>query len=100
MKLSALTKVAKFVLFKNRRILFKALELQFQYWTINDKINKLYERALRIVYNDTVTSLENLLIKDKSFAIHHRNIQSLAMKIYKAIHNFPGGNLSGFFVKK
>ena len=66
MKVSALTKVAEFVLFKNRRILFKALELEFQYcplvWMfqgrqINDKINKLYERALWIIYNDTVTSL-------------------------------------------
>ena len=28
---------------------------------INDKINKLYERALRIVYNDTIMSFEKLL---------------------------------------
>ena len=37
-------------------------------------INKLYARALRIVYNDTVTSFEDLLIKDKSFTIHYQNI--------------------------
>ena len=48
--------------------------------------NKLYERAPRLVYNDTVTSFESLLIKDKSFTIHHQNIQSLAMEIYKAIN--------------
>ena len=66
---------------------------------INDKINKLHERALRIVYNDTVTSFENLLIKDKSFTIHHQNIQLLAIETYKAIHNLPGGNLSEFFVR-
>ena len=66
---------------------------------INDKINKLHERALRIVYNDTVTSFENLLIKDKSFTIHHQNIQLLAIEIYKAIHNLPGGNLGEFFVR-
>ena len=51
-----------------------------------------------IVYNDTVTSFENLLIKDKSFTIHHQNIQLLAIEIYKAIHNLPGGNLGEFFV--
>ena len=39
-----------------------------------DKVNNLHERALRIVYNDTVTSFENLLIKDKAFTIHHQNI--------------------------
>ena len=68
-KLNALTRAAKFVPFKKRRILFKAvIESQFKYcplvWMfhgrqINDKINKLHERALRIVYNDTVTSFEN-----------------------------------------
>ena len=65
---------------------------------INDKINKLHEKALRIVYNDTVTSFENLLIKDKSFTIHHKNIQLLAIEINEAIHNLPGGNLGEFFV--
>ena len=54
---------------------------------INDKMNKLHERGLRIVYNDTITPFENLLIKGKSFTIHHQNIQSLAIEIYKAIHN-------------
>ena len=66
---------------------------------INGKINKLHERALRTVYNDTVTSFENLLIKDKSFTIHYQNIQLLALEIYKAIHNLPGGNLGEFFVR-
>ena len=75
-KLSALTRVAKFLPFKKRRILFKAfIESQFKYcplvWLfhgrqINDKINKLHERALRIVYNDTFTSFEEFLVKDKT----------------------------------
>ena len=38
---------------------------------INDKINKLRERALRIVYNDTITAFEELLVKDKNFTTHH-----------------------------
>ena len=42
---------------------------------------------------------ENLLIKDKSFTTHHQNIQSLAIQIYKAIHNLPGEDLSNFFVR-
>ena len=67
---------------------------------INDKINKLYERALRIVSNGTLRSFENLLIKDKFLTIHHQNIQSLVIEIYKAIHNLPGENLSYFFRKK
>ena len=67
-KLSALTRVAKFLPFKKRRILFKTfIESLFKYcplaWMfqgrqINDKINKLHEKALRTVYNDTITSFE------------------------------------------
>ena len=56
--------------------------------------------ALRIVYTDTVTSFKNLLIKDKPCTINHQNIQSLAIEIYKAINNLPGGNLSEFLGKK
>ena len=109
-KLSALTRVAKFVPLKKRHNLFKEfIELKFKYcsliWMfhvrqINDKINKLlHERDLRIAYNDTVSSFENLLIKDKFFTIHHQNIQSLTIEIYKAIHNLPGGKLSELFVR-
>ena len=65
---------------------------------INDKINKLHERALSIVYNN-VTSFEKLLIKDKSFTIYHQNIQLLAIEIYQAIHNLPGGSISEIFVR-
>ena len=84
-KLSTLTRVAKFLPFKERLILFKAFtESQFKYsplvWMfhgrqINDKVNKLHERALRIVYNDTITSFEELLVKDKTLTIDHQNIQ-------------------------
>ena len=108
-KLSALTRVAKFLPFKKRRILFKAFnESQFKYcpfvWVfhgrqINEKINKLHERALRIVYNDTITSFEELQAKDKTFTIHHQNIQLLAIQMYKVVNNLPGGNLSEFFVR-
>ena len=52
-----------------------------------------------IVYHDTVKSFENLLIQDKSLTIHHQNIPSLAIEIYKSIHNLPEGNLSEFFVR-
>ena len=108
-KLSALTGIAKFLPFKKRRILFKAfIQSQFKYcplvWMfhrrqINDKINKLHERALRIVYNVTVTSVDELLVEDKTFTIHHQNIQSLAIEMYKTVNNLPRGNLSEFFVR-
>ena len=41
----------------------------------NNKINKLHERALRIVYDDNNSKFEELLGKDSSFTIHHQNIR-------------------------
>ena len=49
---------------------FFFIESKFKYcplvWMFHDKINKQHERPVRVVYNDTVTSFEILLIKDKS----------------------------------
>ena len=46
-------------------------------------MNHLQERSLRTVYNDYITSLEGLLKKDNSFKIHHKNIQWLAIELFK-----------------
>ena len=43
----------------------------------------LQERSLRIVYNDYITSFEDLLKKVNSFKIHHKDIQSLAIELFK-----------------
>ena len=40
------------------------------------------------MYNDTITSFEELLVKDKTFTIDLQNSQSLAIKMYKAVNNF------------
>ena len=51
--------------------------------TLNNKINYLHERALRIAYNDKVSTFQELLNQDKSVTIHIKNIQILATEIYK-----------------
>ena len=52
----------------------------------NNKINKLNERGLRIVYDDYNSKFEELLTKNGSFTIHHQNIQALGIEMLK-IHN-------------
>ena len=52
--------------------------------TLNNEINRLHERALRILYSDYKASFNTLL--DGSFSIHHRNIPSLAIETYKFLH--------------
>ena len=54
----------------------------------NNKINKLHERALRIVYDDYNSKFEELLTKDGSFTIHHKNIQTLEKETFKTHHGF------------
>ena len=50
---------------------------------INNQINKLYECALRLVYNDKSSSFRELLERDKSVTIHGRIIQVLLTVIFK-----------------
>ena len=54
---------------------------------LNRKINYLHERSLRIVDKDNTSSFDELLQKGHSFTIHHRNIQSLDMELYKVKEN-------------
>ena len=51
-----------------------------------NKINKLYEKALRLVYDDYESSFDLLLNKYKSFSIHHQNIQKLMIEVYKCLN--------------
>ena len=53
---------------------------------LNNKINKLHERCLRILHSDSTSSFEELLEADNSFSVHHRNIQVLATELYKIIN--------------
>ena len=55
--------------------------------SFNNKINSLHERAWSITYGDRSSPFENLLKKDNSVSIHHRNIQALATEIFKVKNN-------------
>ena len=49
----------------------------------NNKINRFDEWMLRIVYKDYNSSFAELSSEDKSFTVHHKNVQKLAIKMYK-----------------
>ena len=50
---------------------------------LNNRINNIHERALRLVYKDYTSSFDDLLATDNSFKIHQRNLQKLAIEIFK-----------------
>ena len=95
-KLHALARVSPYMNIIKRRTLMNAfITSQFGYcplvWMfhsrkLNNRINKIHERALRIVYNDDLSSFDELLNRDSSFTIHSRNIQALAIELYKVVN--------------
>ena len=50
---------------------------------LNNHINRIHERALRIAYQDHSLTFNELLAKDSSFKIHDRNLQKLLTEIFK-----------------
>ena len=51
--------------------------------TLNNKINRLHERCLRLIYNDKQSTFYELLEKDCSVSIHTRPFQFLVTEMYK-----------------
>ena len=108
-KINALGRTDNYMLLEKRRIVMKTfIESQFNYcpliWmfhsrNMNNKVNRLHERALRIVYFDFKSSFEGLLMKGNSSSIHERNIQSLAIEIYKFLNGLSPSFLNNVFHK-
>ena len=65
---------------------------------MNNKINRIHERALRIVYDSYTTSFEELLKKDKSMTIHQINIHSVAIEMYKVKNDLCPPFFKDFFL--
>ena len=51
--------------------------------TKRNKVNRLHERCLRLLYNDKKSSSHDLLEKDGSVSINFRNLRALATEIYR-----------------
>ena len=60
-------------------------------------MNKINERALRMVYNDDRSSYDELLLKDNTVTIHQRNLHKLTVGIFKFKHNLAPARLNDIF---
>ena len=106
-KLHSLARVSKYLSRNKLKLLMKSfITSQFNYcslsWmfhnrTLNNKINKLHERALRLVYkNDDCTFQELLEIVD-SVTIDERNLQRLATEMFKVRNKISPVSIQGLF---
>ena len=109
-KLNALARLCNLISFDKRKSLIKAFVLsQFSFSplvgmfvdrTINAKIDALHYRALKIVYRDNESSFEELLRRDKSVTVHHKNIHFLAIELYKVKHEISPPFMAEIFKQR
>ena len=92
-KLNPLPRVAQYMNPEKKRLIMNIFfSSQFDYcpltWmfrnrSLNHKINRLHERCLRVVYNDSHSSYDGLLNLGNSASVHHRNLQILATENFR-----------------
>ena len=56
--------------------------------TSNNMINKVHERALRVILNDHESDFEPLLLNNTDVCNHHRNNQTFLIEIFKIKKGF------------
>ena len=106
-KISALARIFPYLKINQRKTLMKAYFMsQFGYcplvWmnhsrSLNNRINTLHERALRLVYNDFRASFSELLQRDNSVTVHQKNLQALAIEMFKVKNNLAPEIMNNVF---
>ena len=109
-KLNALARATLYMNMQKKRITIKSfVTSQFRYcpliWMfdsrrLNYKINSIHERALRITYQDRISTFQEVLNKDNPVSIHHRRLQAPATEMFKIHRGFSPDILREIFVPK
>ena len=109
-KLNALGRIAPYMNIEKRRTIMKSfVTSQFSYcqliWMfhsrrVNNKINSIHERALRIIYQDNTSTFHELQTKAYSLSINHGNLQVLATEMFKLHRGLSPEILGETFVSK
>ena len=92
-KPNAVSRIASCMTFDQRRLILNSfitshfcycpIVWMFHSRKLNERINHIHERALRIVHKDFNFSFQELLIEDNCLNIHHRILQKLVTEIFK-----------------
>ena len=65
--------------------------------TLNNRINRIHEQALRIVYRDKTPNFTELLHEDNTVTVHQRNLQIIATEVYKVKMGLAPQLVKGLF---
>ena len=69
--------------FDSHSFIYCPLIWMFHSRTLNNRISNIHERALRLTYKDNQSSFKELLEKDHSVTVHHKNLKALVTEIFK-----------------
>ena len=106
-KLYALSRMSSYMSLGQRRLIMKSfISSQFGYcpmiWmnhsrALNNKINRIHERALRLVYRGKKSTFEELLNKDNSVKFHIKNLQVIVTEMFKVKNKLSPEIMNGVF---
>ena len=106
-KLNALSRTMPYMnMSKRKKVINASFFSQFNYcpliWMLhkrelNNRIDRLHERCLRLMYNDKHSSFQELLLKSDSITIHHKNIKALAIEMFKVFKGLAPEIISNLF---
>ena len=68
--------------------------------TVNNDINRVHKRALRILLRDYDASFDELLLENEEKTIHVQNLLMLMIEVYKSLNHRNPSFLWQLFARK
>ena len=109
-KLHALRTIRKFLTLEQAKLLVNSfVNTQFGYapliWMFTSKssmpkVNKIYRRTLRVVYDDYNGTYEEFRASHNEISIRQKHLKHLAIEVYKSLTNLNPEFMWPFFKKK
>ena len=63
-------------------------------------INRVHEKALRVILGHNLSEFESLLEGDKGICSHHKNIQSLMVEMFKVKNKLAPAIMGSMFERR
>ena len=107
-KLNALAPISNYLTHDQKRLLLNSIiKSPFSYclliWmfcshSLNNLINRIHKRALRLILNDHVSTFQVILEITKEKTLHQNNLESLAKEIYTFLNGLAPPITNGTFM--